>query len=73
MSVFLALDQGTTSTRALLVNGDGAASIVFSAAHQQHFSGTDRVEHDPEELLANLRAALAAAGDVTAIGSIQPG
>ncbi|WP_160003840.1 FGGY family carbohydrate kinase [Rhizobium sp. 18055] len=73
MSVFLALDQGTTSTRALRVNGDGAASIVFSAAHQQYFSGTDRVEHDPEELLANLRAALAAAGNVTAIGLSNQG
>jgi glycerol kinase len=73
MSAFLALDQGTTSTRALRVKGDGEASIVFSAAHKQYFSGTDRVEHDPEELLANLRAALAAAGDVTAIGLSNQG
>jgi glycerol kinase len=73
MSVFLALDQGTTSTRALRVTGDGDASIVFSAAHKQHFFGTDRVEHDPGELVANLRAALSAAGKVTAIGLSNQG
>lgn len=73
MSIFLALDQGTTSTRALKVVADGTASIVFSAAHAQHFSGTDRVEHEPEELLANLRAALLAAGEVTAIGLSNQG
>ena len=73
MSIFLALDQGTTSTRALKVAADGTASIVFSAAHAQHFSGTDRVEHEPEELLANLRAALSAAGEVTAIGLSNQG
>jgi glycerol kinase len=73
MSVFLALDQGTTSTRALRVTGADDARIVFSAAHKQDFFGSDRVEHDPEELLANLRAALAAAGKVTAIGLSNQG
>ncbi|CDZ68725.1 Glycerol kinase [Neorhizobium galegae bv. orientalis] len=73
MSIFLALDQGTTSTRALRVTADGDASIVFSATHKQHFSGTDRVEHDPEELLANLCAALSAAGEATAIGLSNQG
>ncbi len=73
MSVFLALDQGTTSTRALRVTEDGKASIVFSAAHRQYFAGTDRVEHDPEELVANLRSALSVAGSVTAIGLSNQG
>ena len=73
MSVFLALDQGTTSTRALRVTGADDARIVFSAAHKQDFFGSDRVEHDPEELLANLRAALAVAGEVTAIGLSNQG
>jgi glycerol kinase len=73
MSVFLALDQGTTSTRALRITSDGDADIVFAAAHKQNFIGTDRVEHDPEELVANLRAALSAAGPVTAIGLSNQG
>jgi glycerol kinase len=73
MSLFLALDQGTTSTRALKINSQGDAEIVYSAAHRQNFSGSDRVEHDPEELVANLRSALNAAGTVTAIGLSNQG
>ncbi|MFK4772092.1 FGGY family carbohydrate kinase [Rhizobium sp. ZW T2_16] len=73
MSIFLALDQGTTSTRALKINSQGEAEIVYSARHGQHFSGSDRVEHDPEELITNLRAALTAAGPVTAIGLSNQG
>lgn len=73
MSAYLGLDQGTTSTRALRVTADGAASMVFSAAHKQFFTASDRVEHDPQELVANLRAALSAAGPVTAIGLSNQG
>lgn len=64
----VAIDQGTTSTRALRVDDDGSASIVHSLIHQQHLGADGRVEHDPEELAANIRACLAAAGKVEAIG-----
>jgi glycerol kinase len=64
----VAIDQGTTSTRALRVESDGSARIVHSLVHRQHLGADGRVEHDPEELIANIRACLAAAGKIEAIG-----
>lgn len=64
----VAIDQGTTSTRALRVQDDGQAQIVHSERHRQHLGADGRVEHDPEELIAHIRACLAAAGKVEAIG-----
>jgi glycerol kinase len=63
-----AIDQGTTSTRALRVEDSGSARIVHAIKHQQHLGADGRVEHDPEELIVNIRACLAAAGKVEAIG-----
>jgi glycerol kinase len=70
----LAIDQGTTSTRALLV-GDRGARPVFSRAHRQHYPRPGWVEHDADELLANVTAALAIATDhaVTAVGLANQG
>jgi glycerol kinase len=72
----LALDQGTTSSRAIVFRRDG--SIAGSAQQElpQYFPQPGWVEHDPEEIwqttLATARGALTAAGigarDVTAIG-----
>lgn len=56
----LAIDQGTTSTRGLLVDAAGRVEPVFSRAHRQIYPGPGRVEHDPEELLANVAACLEA-------------
>ncbi|WP_116133524.1 FGGY family carbohydrate kinase [Tropicimonas sp. IMCC34043] len=56
----LAIDQGTTSTRGILVAADGRAEPVASLAHRQILPRRGWVEHDPEELLANVAAALAA-------------
>ncbi|NVK60003.1 MAG: glycerol kinase, partial [Rhodobacteraceae bacterium] len=69
----LALDQGTTSTRGLVADDSGAVEIVHSVRHAQHFPASDRVEHDPMELLANLRAVIAAAGRVDAIALSNQG
>ena len=60
----LAIDQGTTSTRALLVDAAGRTRIVASLPHRQIYPGAGMVEHDPEALLANLRACLDAAGAI---------
>jgi len=72
----LALDQGTTSSRAILFDARGAP--VAKAQHEfaQHFPEPGWVEHDPEEIWqSQLRAARgvlsqagAAAADVHAIG-----
>ncbi|WP_172327652.1 FGGY family carbohydrate kinase [Mangrovicoccus sp. HB161399] len=69
----LALDQGTTSTRGLVADDGGRAEIVRAVRHEQHFPAADRVEHDPAELLANLRAVLDAAGPVDAIALSNQG
>ncbi|MHA7866927.1 MAG: FGGY family carbohydrate kinase [Salipiger thiooxidans] len=69
----LALDQGTTSTRGLVADDSGAVEIVHSVRHAQHFPAADRVEHDPMELLSNLRAVIAAAGKVDAIALSNQG
>lgn len=63
-----AIDQGTTSTRVLVADESGCLEIAHSVRHAQHYPEAGQVEHDPQELLANIRACLAAAGDVDAIG-----
>ena len=72
----LALDQGTTSTRAILFDAEG--DVVASAQRelQQFFPADGWVEHDPEHIWADsvavCREALAraglGAGDVAALG-----
>lgn len=70
----LAIDQGTTSTRAFLVDMAGGMELVHSAAHRQIRPRPGWVEHDPEELLAHVSAALAAgAGRAAAVGIANQG
>jgi glycerol kinase len=68
-----AIDQGTTSTRCLVVADDGAAELAGSRTHAQWYPASGWVEHDPEELLTNIRAVLAAAGPVDAIALANQG
>lgn len=63
-----AIDQGTTSTRVLVADTDGKIEIACAITHQQIHPHPGWVEHDPEELLGNIRACLQAAGAVDAIG-----
>ncbi len=63
-----AVDQGTTSTRALVLEPDGAARIRHSERHGQHYPADGWVEHDPRELVAHVETCLEAAGNVDAIG-----
>ena len=62
-----AVDQGTTSTRVLEVS-EGKARLAFSKEHAQHYPKKGWVEHDAEELIANIQAGLEAVGNVEAIG-----
>ena len=71
----LALDQGTTSSRAILFDHRG--SIVASSQQEftQHFPQPGWVEHDPEEIWTSQRASVDAVlaevgarpGDVAAV------
>jgi glycerol kinase len=56
----LAIDQGTTSTRAVEVSEDGRARVLAALTHRQIYPRAGWVEHDPLELLANVEACLAA-------------
>ncbi len=64
----LTLDQGTTSSRALVVAADGRVVGRGQREFTQHFPQPGWVEHDPEEIwattLASAREALAEAGVV---------
>ena len=46
----LALDQGTTSSRALIVSHDGGIGAVVQKEFQQIFPKNGWVEHDPNEI-----------------------
>jgi glycerol kinase len=72
----LAIDQGTTSTRAIVFDDQGVAVAMAQRELTQHFPAPGWVEHDPEEIWSATvevcREALAraglAAGEVTAAG-----
>src|SRR5262245_10177330 len=76
MSFVLSLDQGTTSSRAILFGRDGAAHAVAQTEFRQIFPQPGWVEHDATEIWATqagvMHAVLAkggaSAGDVAAIG-----
>jgi len=76
MSVILALDQGTTSSRAIVFDAKGAILAVAQKEITQVFPRPGWVEHDPEEIWVTqvtvAHEALARAGiqarEVAAIG-----
>ena len=76
MKYVLALDQGTTSSRAIVFDERGAARSAAQKEFPQVYPQPGWVEHDPEQIwrsqLACARQALAKArirpGDITAIG-----
>ena len=64
MPFVLALDQGTTSSRALVFDRRGRARGVAQQEFPQHFPRPGHVEHDPADLWATTkRTALAALGE----------
>ena len=76
MSFVLALDQGTTSSRALIFDPKGTVVGLGQREFTQHFPKPGWVDHDAEEIwetqIATVRAALESAGlapsDLAAIG-----
>ncbi|WP_129657573.1 glycerol kinase GlpK [Rothia halotolerans] len=55
----LAIDQGTTSSRAILFNKKGEIVSVSQYEHEQIFPKAGWVEHDPQEIWRNVRRAVA--------------
>jgi glycerol kinase len=76
MKHILALDQGTTSSRAIVFAEDGSVRAQAQQEFRQIFPHPGWVEHDPDEIWSSqlkvARRALARAGlkasDITAIG-----
>ncbi|HBE68912.1 MAG TPA: glycerol kinase [Planctomycetaceae bacterium] len=58
----LAIDQGTTSSRSLVLDGEGVVRGIAQKEFTQHFPKPGWVEHDPEEIwksqLATMKLAL---------------
>jgi glycerol kinase len=76
MTYILAIDQGTTSSRAILFDADLSPVAVAQKEFQQHYPRPGWVEHDPSDLwstvAATARAAIEKAGiaatSIAAIG-----
>jgi glycerol kinase len=76
MSFVLAIDQGTTSSRAIVFRGDISIAAVAQQEFPQHFPASGWVEHEPEDIwtstVITCRDALDKAGlkarDIAAIG-----
>jgi glycerol kinase len=56
-----AIDQGTTSSRCIIFNQDGAIVAVDQREHQQIFPKPGWVEHDATEIWAKVQAVVAGA------------
>ncbi|MFT5398955.1 MAG: glycerol kinase [Gammaproteobacteria bacterium] len=72
----LAIDQGTTSSRAMLFDQNYRVASLAQQEFSQHYPNSGWVEHDPEEIwqttIESCRKSLAeldlSAGDIAAIG-----
>ena len=74
--ILAALDQGTTSSRAVIFSEDGGIIAAFNKEFPQHYPKPGWVEHDPRDILDSqitaLREAVRLSGvnpaDIAAIG-----
>ncbi len=71
----LALDQGTTSSRAMLVDTGGSPMALANLEYRQHYPCPGWVEHDPDDIInsqfaaaRDVLAALPASQTIAAIG-----
>jgi glycerol kinase len=72
--LILVIDEGTTSTRAMVFAPDGGVRATHGAELTQHYPEAGRVEHDAAEIwertLACCREAIAAVGGAERIAAI---
>ena len=76
MTYVMAIDQGTTSSRAILFDADLSIAAVAQREFPQHYPASGWVEHDPDDLWSTVidtaREAMekvgATAADIAAIG-----
>lgn len=76
MKYVLALDQGTTSSRAIIFDKEGAIVAVAQQEFEQIYPQNGWVEHNPQDILGSIVGVMAeaiiragiTAGDLSAIG-----
>ena len=72
--LILALDQGTTSSRAIIFDANTRVAAVAQQEFPQHFPRSGWVEHDPEDLwrstVETARAVIAKVGGAARIAAI---
>ncbi len=64
-----AIDQGTTSTRFAIIDGDGVIVAMAQREHRQIFPNPGWVEHDPDEIWDNTVAVI---GEALEIAGLRP-
>src|SRR6202008_4311972 len=69
MKHLLALDQGTTSSRALIIEYDGKVTAVAQKEFTQIFPQPGWVEHNPKEIWASQ---IAVAAQALGLAEMQP-
>ena len=67
------IDQGTTSTRVLMLSETGEVRLASAGKHRQYYPHSGWVEHDPLELLDSIRRCLELAGPARAVGLANQG
>jgi glycerol kinase len=70
----IAIDQGTTSTRAIAFDASARAVAIARRALHQHYGDSGRVEHDPEEIwrdtLATVREVIDRSGGAAGVAAL---
>ncbi len=62
-----AIDQGTTSTKGLVLATAGRLEVVANLRHRQFYPKPGWVEHDAGELLDRVHSAAEPVGDIAAL------
>ncbi len=68
MAAVIAIDQGTTGSKAYRLDTAGAFELLGGFEHRQIFPQPGWVEHDATELLGHVKQLAARAGDAQALG-----
>jgi len=70
MTHLVSLDQGTTSSRAIVFDGAGRVVAIAQKTFEQHFPQPGWVEHDADEIWATQRDVI---GEALASAGLKPG
>ncbi len=65
---FIGIDQGTTSTKILVLSEDGSIDASFNKEHKQITPKPGWIEHNGDEIFKNICDAIDHVGDIAAMG-----